>query len=47
VIPIAGTGEVAGVAFKAGECATMTGSETVSTSADADLLFAYPLAKRI
>jgi mannose-6-phosphate isomerase len=25
----------------------MTGSETVSTSADADLLFAYPLAKRI
>ncbi|WP_380782385.1 class I mannose-6-phosphate isomerase [Sphingomonas sp. R86520] len=47
VIPIAGSGEVAGVAFKAGECATMTGSETVSTSADADLLFAYPLAKRI
>ena len=47
LVPITGEGEVAGVAFKAGECATMTGSETVSTSADADLLFAYPLAKRI
>ena len=47
VIPITGSGDVAGVAFKAGECATMTGSETVSTSADADVLFAYPLAKRI
>ena len=47
IVPITGSGEVAGVAFKAGECATMTGSETITTSDDADLLFAYPLTKRI
>ncbi len=42
LVPITGTGEVGGVAFKAGECLTVTGRETVTTSADADLLFAYP-----
>ncbi|MDP1027229.1 class I mannose-6-phosphate isomerase [Sphingomonas sp. KR1UV-12] len=47
IVPIAGTGEVAGVAFKAGECATVTGSETITTSADADYLLAYPGTKRI
>ena len=47
LVPIAGSVEVAGVSAKAGECATMTGSETVTTSADADVLCAYPLTQRI
>ena len=47
LVPIRGSGEVAGVAFKAGECVTVTGSETIASSADADLLFAYPGAQRL
>lgn len=47
LVPITGSGEVAGIAFKAGECATVTGTETVTFSADADVLFAYPGTTRI
>ncbi|WP_267381374.1 MULTISPECIES: phosphoheptose isomerase [unclassified Sphingomonas] len=47
IVPIKGSGEVAGVSVKAGECATVTGRETVSASDDADMLFAYPGTKRI
>ena len=47
LVPITGSGEVAGVAFKAGECVTLTGVETVTASADADLLFAYPGTQRM
>lgn len=47
LVPIRGSGEVAGVAFKAGECVTVTGSETVAADADADLLFAYPGTARL
>ncbi|MFS0772064.1 class I mannose-6-phosphate isomerase [Sphingomonas sp. 1P08PE] len=47
IVPIAGHGEVAGVAFRAGECVTVTGSETLSSSDDADYLFAYPGTTRI
>ena len=47
LVPIAGSVKVAGVSAKAGECTTMTGSETVTTSADADVLCAYPLTRRI
>lgn len=47
LIPITGSGSVAGVAFKAGECVTVTGSETIESSADADMLFAYPGTTRI
>ena len=47
LVPITGSGEVAGVAFKAGECVTVTGDETVTASADADLLFAYPGTARM
>lgn len=47
LVPISGSGEVAGVAFKAGECVTVTGAETVTTNGDADLLFAYPGTTRI
>ena len=39
-------GAVAGVDWRAGECLTVTGEETVSASTDADLLFAYPGTKR-
>lgn len=47
IVPITGSGEVAGVAFKAGECATVTGTETITSGADADYLFAYPGTSRI
>ncbi|WP_242098361.1 phosphoheptose isomerase [Sphingomonas sp. CROZ-RG-20F-R02-07] len=47
IVPIKGSGEVAGVSVKAGECATVTGRETVSASDDADMLFAYLGTKRI
>ncbi len=47
IVPITGSGSVAGIEFKAGECATVTGTETVTTSPDADLLFAYPGTRRI
>ena len=47
LIPITGSGDVGGVAFKAGECLTVTGSETVTASENADVLFAYPGMQRI
>lgn len=47
LVPITGGGEVAGVAFHAGECVTVKGSETVRASGDADLLFAYPGVERM
>ena len=47
IVPIKGDGSVADVAFKAGECATMTGSETVRTSGDSDVLVAYPGTTRL
>lgn len=47
LVPIKGAGEVAGVTWQAGECVTVQGSETVTASADADVLFAYPGTARI
>ena len=47
LVPITGSGDVAGVDWTAGECVTVTGSETVQASADADLLLAYPGTRRI
>ena len=47
LVPITGDGVVAGVAFKAGECATVTGKEEVHASADADMIFVYPGSKRM
>ena len=47
LVPITGSGEVAGVAFTAGECVTVTGEEALTASADADLLFAYPGTTRM
>lgn len=47
LVPVKGDGVVGGVAWKAGECLMLTGSETLHASADADLLFAYPGTVRI
>ena len=47
LVPIKGSGTVAGVAWQAGECVLVTGSEELHASADADLLFAYPGTERI
>ena len=47
IVPIKGSGEVAGVPFKAGECVTVTGSETIVAGDDADYLFAYPGTMRL
>ena len=47
IVPIAGQGRVADVAFHAGECATMTGAETIAAETGADFLLAYPGTKRI
>ena len=47
IVPIKGSGEVAGVPFKAGECVTVTGSETIVAGDDADYLFAYPGTRRL
>jgi mannose-6-phosphate isomerase len=47
LIPVTGSGSVAGVDFKAGECVTVTGSEQVVLGDDADVLFAYSGTTRI
>ncbi|GAA4219982.1 class I mannose-6-phosphate isomerase [Sphingomonas endophytica] len=47
LVPIRGEGVVAGVAWKAGECVTVTGREELHASEDADLLFAYPGDRRV
>jgi mannose-6-phosphate isomerase len=47
LVPIRGTGTIGGVEWRAGECLTVTGTEELRASADADLLFAYAGASRI
>ena len=47
LVPITGDGVVGGVALKAGECVLVDGPEELHASADADLLFAYPGARRL
>jgi len=47
LVPIKGSGRVGGVEWKAGECVTVTGSETIEAGESADLLFAYPGTQRI
>lgn len=47
LVPIRGEGEVGGVAWKAGECVLLTGTEEVRASADADLIFVYPGQRRM
>ncbi|SEM72453.1 mannose-6-phosphate isomerase [Sphingomonas gellani] len=47
LVPIKGKGTVGGVDWQAGECVTVTGSETIEASDDVDLLFAYPGTTRL
>jgi len=47
LVPVTGSGTLGEVAFKAGDCLTITGSAQLTASDDADLLFAYPLGHRI
>jgi mannose-6-phosphate isomerase len=47
LIPVSGEGMVDGVAFKAGECLTVTGTAALEAAEGSDLLFAYPGATRI
>ena len=47
LVPVRGAGEIGGVAWKAGECLTVTGSAVLTASGDSDLLFAYPGASRL
>jgi len=47
LIPITGAGVVDGVAWKAGECVTITGDADLHAEAGSDLLFAYPGTRRI
>lgn len=47
LVPITGSGEVAGVAFQAGECVTVTGTERIEAGEGADLLFAHAGAGRV
>lgn len=47
LVPVCGHGTVDGIAWKAGECLTVTGRIALAASNDSDLLFAYPGAKRL
>jgi len=47
LVPITGGGTVAGLSVGAGQCATVTGRETVVLEAGADALFAYPGTARV
>jgi mannose-6-phosphate isomerase len=47
LVPVTGSGEVAGVAFAAGECVTVTGASTIVAEDGSNLLFAYPGTHRI
>ena len=45
--PLKGEGVADGVAWRAGECVTVSGSAHVSAAAGSDVLFAYPGTERI
>ena len=47
LVAITGSGSVSGIDWRSGECVTVTGSETVRASDDADMLLAYPGVKRL
>ena len=42
LVPVSGSGRAGSVGFSAGECLTMTGTESVVAENGVDLLFAYP-----
>lgn len=47
LVPITGKGDVDGTPWAAGQCLTMTGTATIRSDADGDMLFAYPGDARI
>lgn len=47
LVPIAGEGSADGIAWRAGNCLTLSGSAEIDASAGSDLLFAYPGDTRI
>lgn len=47
LVPITGAGAVDGVAFKAGECVSVTGRAELVADVGSDLLFAYPGSTRL
>ena len=47
LVPVTGEGAADGVAFRAGECVTITGAVEIEISEGGDVLFAYPGDKRI
>jgi mannose-6-phosphate isomerase len=47
LVPITGRGRVGGIEIAAGQCATVTGTETVVLEDGADVLFAYPGTARV
>jgi mannose-6-phosphate isomerase len=47
LIPVTGGGSVGGASFVAGECWLVKGRIDLNVAPDSDLLFAYPLAKRV
>ena len=47
LVPVAGSGAIGGVDWRAGECVTVTGHERLDASEGADLLFAYPGTARL
>ena len=46
-VPLTGAGALDGQEWKAGECWTLAGSASLSATAGSEMLFAYPLAKRV
>ena len=46
-VPVAGAGVADGVAWKAGECLTFSGTVEVEADVESDLLLAYPGDRRI
>lgn len=47
LVPMRGSGEIDGVAWRAGDCLSVNESAVLTASSDADLLFAYPGDARI
>ena len=47
LVPVAGQGSVAGVAFGAGDCLTITGSAQIEAAGTVDWLFVYPGTQRL
>lgn len=47
LVPLKGDGVVDGVAFRAGECVTVTGTAEAVASGGSDILFAYPGTRRV